>query len=182
MIVGRPRNGQSIALRLLARCLYWRGFFRTLNGCCLGFVVVWFDQFRNLLPFWDELDGDTVDAVACVLGRELLTEKNVAKVTIAILANDFNSTAAVPVGLAFYGTLDLFLKRWPTAVTFELSGGVVERCVASFADVGANYLGIGVSLVSGFGALSDDNVGFVFGQLVEWIAHFFRLAKGCGLL
>ena len=147
----------------------------------MGFVVR-FDHFRNFFSFRNELDRDTVDAVARVLGRELLTEKNVAKVPIAILANDFNSTAAVPVGLAFYGTLDLIVKRWPPAVTFELSSGVVERCVASFANVGANYFGIGVSLVSGFGAFSNDDVGFVSVQLIEWIAHFFRLAKGCRLL
>ena len=45
-----------------------------------------------VLPRWDELEGDRVHAVTRVLGRELLTEKDVAEMAGAPGALNFDAT------------------------------------------------------------------------------------------
>ena len=102
-----------------------------------------------------------------VLGGEPLVQEHVAQMSPAIGAGDLRAPA-VGVHLAMHGVSDGVVEAGPTATGVELVLRLVERGVASLAEVGAP--GPVLFVLPGkrsFGAhLQDDAVFFVVERVV----------------
>jgi hypothetical protein len=111
--------------------------------------------------------------MANVFAGEAFAFKNVAKVSCAVLANDFDP-APISIRDSFDGSRDFIVETWPSTMGWELVGGFVEWGIALFAMVMA--IGSGVAIFAGerfFGSLFVDDKAFKGSQFAKiyWFVH-----------
>jgi hypothetical protein len=71
---------------------------------------------------------------------------------------------SVKIGSPFDGTWNFLVETGPSTVGFEFVFGVVQWCVAAFADVGSFFPeGVEFACEGCFGAFVDYDAFFVFG-------------------
>ena len=129
--------------------------------------VFFLDDFGGqFLPLLDEFHRDRVDAVASVLGRHSFSLEYVAKVSLAVAANNFDSIA-IFIDPTDHGTLDLVIKTWPSTMAFKFVLSLVKLGVALAANVGAGVFGHRITTrASWFGPLIQNHVCLALIQLV----------------
>ena len=111
-----------------------------------------------------------------ILGCEHLAVENVTQVAAAVIAHNLD-TVTIGIDLSLDGILDFVIERWPTTTAMELVRGLVERCIATFADISAVREIIRVATrESVFGTLVEDDPTLFCTQLIvfRFVLHFRR--------
>lgn len=148
-------------------------FLGSLFGLFFRFRFLVRDHGWKFFAFRNELDRDTVDAVARIFLGHLFAVEDVSEVTTAVLAHDFD-TRAVGVYFASNRIFDFVVEGWPAAAAVEFIVGFVKWGVASFANVGA--FDEVVRIFAGesvFGSFVEEYPAFFSGEFVVfWFVHF----------
>lgn len=149
------------------------GFLWSLFGLFFRFRFLVRDHGWKFFVFWNELDRDTVDAVARIFLGHLFAVEDVSEVTTAVLAHDFDSRA-VGVYFASNRIFDFVVEGGPAAAAVEFIVGFVEGGVASFANVGAFDKVVRIFTgESVFGSFVEEYPAFFSGEFVVfWFVHF----------
>ena len=104
--------------------------------------------------------------MASILGRHSFSLEYVAKVSLAVAANNFDSIAIL-IDPTDHSALDLIIKTWPSTMAFKFVLSLVELCVALAANIGAGVFGHRITTgASWFGPLIQKHVCLTLIQLV----------------
>ena len=132
----------------------------------LFFPIALFNLIRNKIHRY------RINAMPRILLCESFTFENVTQVCTAISALNFRANS-VRIGQTFHCAWNFIVEAGPTAVGFELVLRTVERCAASFADVGPALPERVIFACEGFFcAFVDDYAFFFFGEFV-WRGFLF---------
>ena len=173
LLVGRIRN---MAARISDGCGDNAGYlieiiFRSPEtaGCEYCFASL------LLLVFgWYEIHRKGVHTMASILRCHLLSEKHMAEMAAAVVAENLRADA-VGVGLPFDGAFYLVVEAGPAAVGLELRRRFVKRCPASRAGVGSFFVMVVIFAAErAFGAFVNYNALLLAGKFV---IHFRLLVK-----
>jgi hypothetical protein len=101
-----------------------------------------------------------------ILGGKTFTKKHMAKMSVAIGANDFYS-ATIGIGYPFDSARDFFIKTGPSTLSVKFVVGSIEGCIALLACVGASFIVMLILAAKGsLGSLVKDDALFFRCQFV----------------